>query len=1191
MKRLGKIMLRLLLTFVVAGGVTGGAVLAILASPKGLPWLAAGAEKLMPGFSAQKVSGHFFSSWSLEGISYRHGDFAFAMKSFNLRWRGGELRHRTIWLDELTAEGIRLELPAAEEKRESKSSAPFFIPSWLTLRLDKLAITDVQVKSGDRETLLLENCSGGGEASAGAVSLKGWSLTGNMAAPPSAIRFALAVDAALVPAAGADAAISLNSQISLWPERGFAPVTGTLAVHGTLIKPEFSLNLTSPTPLALTGSAVREGQHWRWRGELTGESIDSQSINPQWRPLRLAVTAAATGVDAQYEATATGAVTVPDKGKSRFTLALAGGAEALALRQCRLDGAFGALTAKGDLSWSSGFAWRGEIKAAGFNPAFLAPDYAGAIDAALISDGQIAGPSRTGGVTIQKLSGQVRGYPVAGGGGLHFTGNTLTIDALNLQSGAARLTLAGNIAEQFDIKADIAIPNLGEVLARAGGALQARAKLNGTPQAPKLEASLQASGLTFAGRRLAKVTGDLQGSWATAKPADMTFAGSLQAERLYENDKPLLDFLKLTVNGSPGKHQAELAARAPLGEVAVRLAGGLKEKTWDGALDNLSVVNEKIGRWRQNGAARLTLAAAKGELSGLQLSGGEGSFRLAGRFIDEGQERRWNFALTEGKLPLSLLPPIGDAKKADGSVAFSLDAEGMGARLAGGRFSVRTGYADLPGVAVLPGLQRIHLGETQLAANVRDGSLALEAKSHFNDNHDLAANLTLAAPNGVFDLKNIGGLMRAPLAGHLRLSMGDLNFVGPVSHYTVIPSGAVVGDFSFGGVLAKPSLTGKVTMEENGQVEITSAGIGIKHVEIGAVIEADLVGGENGLDLNLTVNGTSGPGHATAVGVLKFPRVAPFFGDFSLTADNADIFRRPEYRIRANPDVRMFFDRHHGKLTGKVDVTWAEIAPEHFQGHVSASNDLIIVDDDEEDHSGWRFLTDLDIHLGDEVRFSGYGLTGLLHGNLTVKTDQSGNFTGLGALQLADGNFVIYGRRLQMERGRLSFAGGAIDNPLIDARAQKQVLTRGSGVHEIVVGVDVSGSADALQFQLFSNEPFSDREILTYLLSGASVTQDSPDENLLSSAAKALGIDDEANLLGGMGLLDEVSFEQNGNNNSMSLLVGKRLTNDLFIGYDHNFVGEGGTFKIRYNLGRGFTVETSSSGSVSSADLFYSFAK
>jgi len=373
-------------------------------------------------------------------------------------------------------------------------------------------------------------------------------------------------------------------------------------------------------------------------------------------------------------------------------------------------------------------------------------------------------------------------------------------------------------------------------------------------------------------------------------------------------------------------------------------------------------------------------------------------------------------------------------------------------------------------------------------------------------------------------------------------------------------------------------------------VEITSSGISIKDVEIGAVIEADLAGVEDGLDLNLTVNGTSGPGRATAVGILKFPRTAPFYGDFSLTADDVEVARRPEYRIRANPDVRMFFDADHGNLTGKVVVTWAEIAPEHFEDSVSASDDLIIVDD-EEVHSGWRFLTDLDIHLGDEVRFSGYGLTGLLHGNLTVRTNQSGNFTGLGALQLADGNFVIYGRRLRIERGRLSFAGGAIDNPLIDARAQKLVLTRGAGVHEITVGVDVSGNADALQFQLFSNEPLSDREILTYLLSGASAAKDAPDENMLSSAAKALGLDDEANLLGGMGLFDEVSLERNDSTNSTSLLVGKRLTDDLFIGYDHNFVGEGGTFKIRYNLGRGFTVETRSSGSISSADLFYSFTR
>ncbi|MDR0477698.1 MAG: translocation/assembly module TamB domain-containing protein [Desulfobulbaceae bacterium] len=1238
MKRFGKIVLRLFLFVVIAIVAMAGATGVLLASPKGLPWLVAAVAKLVPGFTTRQVSGRFFSSWSLLDISYQNKDFSVAVDNLRLRWHGKELSRGLLAIDELAVTGIRLELPAGAQdtgrspsrKETSDKTSELAIPSWLRLRLDKLTITDAQFTSAGCQVLALENVSGSGEIGSGSISLKDWHLAGQATTGASAgqlgtteaIRFALNLDGSVGGSIGSPeqattqpgASIAVSSQINLWPGRGFAPVTGVLTAHGTLAKPELVLQLSAPAPLTMTAGGERADNHWRWHGELSGQAISLTAISASLRPAQISLVAKASGLDAQYEATATGTATVPGKGNGRLALALAGDASQLTLQECRIDGAFGILRAKGGVAWTNGLAWRGEIETNRFNPAFFAPDYTGALNTALSTSGTVADNSRVGSLSIDKLSGQLRGYPVSGGGGLHFTDDSLSIESLWLQSGKARLDVAGNIAEQIDITADIAIPNLSEVLAAASGSLEAKAAMTGVLAAPRLEARLKGRGLSFggpfggqtdrhSGLGLGLVNADFTGVWTKEKPADSSFSGHLQAEHLSKNNQALADSLKLSLDGSLAKHQAGLSVNGPLGEAALHLAGGIKEKSWQGAIDSVTLTSAHTGRWRQNGTAPLALAADKGELTGLSLSGGEGSFRLAGGFTGKGAERLWRFGISDGKLPLSLMPKV-DGKPATGSVTFALNAEGTGARLTAGQLSARTNQADVPGIPVVPGLHRFHLEETGLDAELKGGTLALDMKSRFNNDNAFLTNLALTAPNGVFDLGNLLALSQAPLAGTLRLNLGNINFVAPLSHYTVIPSGPAAGNFAVSGTPLDPRLTGKVTMPDDGHVEITSSGMDIKDVAIDAVISADVAGllgahppngqgragGGDGLILDLTVHGSSGPGRATAVGVLKFPLAGPFSGDFSMTGNDFEIFHRPEYHIRGNPEVRMFFDRHHGKLSGTIPVTWAEIAPEHFQSSVSASDDLIIADGEED--SGWLFLTDLHILLSDQVHFTGYGLTGLLHGDLTIKTNESGHFMGQGSLQLADGGFIIYGRRLQIERGRLSFAGGAIDDPLIDARAQKQVLTTGSGVHEITVGVDVSGSAHEPEFQLFSSEPLGDREILTYLLSGTSASKNAPDESLISSAAKALGLDDQANLLGGMGLFDEVSLERNETDNSMSLLVGKRLTDDLFIGYDQNFVGEGGgAFKIRYNLGHGFTTETSSSGSVSSADLFYSFEK
>ncbi len=60
---------------------------------------------------------------------------------------------------------------------------------------------------------------------------------------------------------------------------------------------------------------------------------------------------------------------------------------------------------------------------------------------------------------------------------------------------------------------------------------------------------------------------------------------------------------------------------------------------------------------------------------------------------------------------------------------------------------------------------------------------------------------------------------------------------------------------------------------------------------------------------------------------------------------------------------------------------------------------------------------------------------------------------------------------------------------------------------------------------------------------------------------------------------------------NVSLVVGKRLTKDLYIGYDMNMFSQLGQFRVRYDLGRGFAAETRSSSQSTGADLLYSFEK
>src|SRR5437762_9893060 len=73
--------------------------------------------------------------------------------------------------------------------------------------------------------------------------------------------------------------------------------------------------------------------------------------------------------------------------------------------------------------------------------------------------------------------------------------------------------------------------------------------------------------------------------------------------------------------------------------------------------------------------------------------------------------------------------------------------------------------------------------------------------------------------------------------------------------------------------------------------------------------------------------------------------------------------------------------------------------------------------------------------LGDKVNIDTSGLTGRLTGSLTIKSGYDPITRGTGELSVTEGKYTAYGRKLDIQLGRLIFTGGPIDDPGIDVRA------------------------------------------------------------------------------------------------------------------------------------------------------------
>jgi translocation and assembly module TamB len=151
---------------------------------------------------------------------------------------------------------------------------------------------------------------------------------------------------------------------------------------------------------------------------------------------------------------------------------------------------------------------------------------------------------------------------------------------------------------------------------------------------------------------------------------------------------------------------------------------------------------------------------------------------------------------------------------------------------------------------------------------------------------------------------------------------------------------------------------------------------------------------------------------------------------------------------------------------------------------------------------------------------------------------------------------------------------------------------RGKGY---LVGVDISGLVQDLEYHLFSDPYMEDTEILSLMIVGHSLADSTQTEgNMLEAAAVMLGVKGSSGFVEGIGSflrLDDLHLEGSSTKENMSLVLGKRVTKDLYIGYDLNMFSQLGQFRVRYDLTRGFSVETTNSSESTGADLLYTFER
>ena len=1139
----------LALILALAAGLPLG-VYGLLASESGTRWLLQKATQLAqsPDFSLQlaEVNGSLLGHLELGGIRLHAAGTDIDVEKLSFRWMPTALMGRLLHVQELALTGVRVKPPPPSTEPPQAPSLPDLgLP--LTVQLDRLQVEGLTVAQ-DGGDLVFEHLAFAARLDADAWAVRDLAVRGT------------GLDLAGTASLGPGAPHALDGQLSGTvdaPELG--QVRATLALSGEALQPSFQLNVSAPIQLRATGSAdLREVE--------PGFAVAANWPQADW-PLQgtpQVQTSAGRlqiqGTVAAYRLQLAARLRGPDFPPLKLQLQGQGDSQGLQLEPLVLNGLSGSVTATGPVRWAPELSWDLALQADGLNPGEQFPEWGGELGGQIQAAGRIGAQGPEAQVQIARIDGTLRGQPIHASGGLDYRAAQLRAKALDIASGPNRVRLDGRADDRFDLNFELSAPALAALYPGLDGQLQGQGRLTGSPAAPALRATLNGRDLAYDTLRLGEL--QLQADWG-----DQGGRAVLHAAGLVDSELQI-DVVDANLSGTPEAHTLALKAQSPDLALDLGARGGWQQAQWRGELQRLTLTEPVLGAWALQAPATLQLAADRVNSTQLCLQQGQTTTQLclqggwsaaagldaSGRLNDLDLERFADTlpgeAVIQGRLnaefqasgppqnpqaTLTLLPT-------DGQLQVPGELEGEPLTIPFRNARVTATFADDRGSAEL----KLQLGEGGQA----DGKVTLGARPQRALGGRLSANFP--------DLRLVEGFVPAleSVKGHLQL------------------------DMNLAGTLDDPRPTGALQVLD-ASARLPAAGLELQ--DIALAVRGDGSG-------PLTLNGgvSSGEGRLNLAGTLNPDAAGGPAVDLTVTGKDFQAARLPEALVQISPDLRLTGQGPY-HLSGTLDIPKAHIELKELPaGSVAVSDDEVVVGETPtQTQGGPHSLTAaVRVTLGDDVTFKGFGLTTGLTGTLNAGVNKKG--TSLhGKIEMRDGIYDAYGQYLKVERGRLLFAGPP-DSPDLDLRAVRE-----SRDGEVKAYLAMSGPLAKPTPRVYSEPALPDAEALAYLLTGRGLEQTGDEESAeIADAALAFGLGKGEPLLQKLGSnlgLDDVRLEGGSNGvEGSSLLVGKYLNPDLYLGYSRSLFEPEGAVLLRLRLNDKLDLE-SRAGTEQSVDLIYRY--
>ena len=827
---------------------------------------------------------------------------------------------------------------------------------------------------------------------------------------------------------------------------------------------------------------------------------------------------------------------------------------------------------------------------------------------------KLQGDAKTLALQLSNIHGQLRQQPLSGNVLLQVQQNKPWHIDGQLQMGAATAQLRVLRDALWHVNWNIRIPDLTKITPYGTGTLNTRGQIQGSTLAPVISGSIQGQGLAYHDYQLNRINSrfDLNLNSNAPSLARLTASGIH-----YQNYA--LSTVALTASGNPLHHKIELHIVGDQQQFNTTLNGQYHDKTWWVSVPVFTLESPDNGDWTLTQAAQFYLSDTAFDLSPFRWQNGQ-QHLLAALHLEKSPQGHWlpataSLDISQFNLKaLSLLLPdeINLQGELNAQATLTREQHIQQMQLSANLQHALLRYIitkqdkqlDIPQVSLNAQLNKQGL-RTQFTA-------ALEKSSRV----DIALNFPQMT-----QFSDIHGT--AAIEGHLNGNIDDLSFLEVVLPQIADITGHVRSQLQWSGTLNNPEFNGSMELS-NGGISLPITGLLLSDVQ------AKLTAEKNALQYRIDLHSGEGNLKATGNTQLAWQHTQT---KIHVEGDQFTISNTPEYQVVISPDVTITLAPQRTVLNGSILIPSAHIHYADNSDIVSLPNDVNISyggSNSKTNHSALTALyTKLNIRLGDDVYINIFNLNSQVRGHLVLMDDPQTITHATGELTLNKGTYTAFGQKLEINDGKLLFAGGSVENPGLDIRATKQIRIFvspvqnsiatpsliGSGnssssanlplqAQTLIVGASITSTLMQPTITLFSNQPgLSQADILSYLVLGFPLSNASNQQGqALWTAASALSasnsdMTDIMKQLKGTFQLNSIGFESssflNSSNNTVqqntSLALGKMLSPRLYIKYSIGLLEPINTISAAYTLNEHWTAQTESSTLGNGVDLIYSW--